>query len=242
MANRLEFLLNNLPSWVRLTSNDTADGFAITANPKLFGGENGESFSLVIKNTASKIEVSENEVGRKLPPHCPERHINKGGIFCIGLNAGELISSDTEAQQWWNWLEEYLRLQQTASQLGVWPVQSGLAHGKAAEYQIKIEEIGAKLGWGEKVLNSIFLNQKRVISLLPNYKQQGVTKLRKRAACPLGCIYKRKLAKIKNCHEQDFRKLIDLETAFHQHTKDFIKNFKECGGECCQTMKNCPFK
>jgi hypothetical protein len=49
-------------------------------------------FELRVLQLSEEIWVFERPVGEMLPACCPERHINPGGSFCIGLNAGKGIT------------------------------------------------------------------------------------------------------------------------------------------------------
>jgi hypothetical protein len=49
-------------------------------------------FELRVVQLRDEIVVFERPVGNTLPACCPERHINPGGSFCVGLRAGEGIA------------------------------------------------------------------------------------------------------------------------------------------------------
>lgn len=235
----LKFLLSHLPEWIRLENSKESE-FEITACPKLADGDDGESFDLIVREINARITISEKEVGKKLPTQCPERHINKGGTFCLELDLGQSIDSGARAIQWWQWLNQYLIIQQTtAKKLRIWPKEYALAHGKAAKYQLEIEEAAKQLGWSEEVLEKILRKKQKILFLLSTHKQKGMIFLRKRAACPWGCSRKGKPIRINKCNHVD--NLLAAERDFHESEKAYVEELKKQGFQCCKTMRNCSF-
>src|SRR5690606_6164310 len=110
------------PNWISiLSTSEDGEAIYIIAKPALEGGMAGGSYALTIRYEEGRITVSETNPGTALPAACPERHINRNGTFCIGLNAGNSISENNSVQQWWGWLEQFFQCQQIASKYGRWP-------------------------------------------------------------------------------------------------------------------------
>jgi hypothetical protein len=98
--------------------------------------------------TAWDREVTAREqTPDKLPPFCPQLHINGDGTFCLGWSGTTLLEVEDEesARLWWARLHGYLRMQQRARRLGRWPDREW-AHGDAARHQHEAEVAAVHLG------------------------------------------------------------------------------------------------
>src|SRR5437016_897322 len=114
---------------------------ALIAAPVRSSGRRTRQYDLTVHEIAGHLEVRENGSSSLLPRHCPERHINTDGSFCVGLRAGEGICDAITARQWWDKLQVFLICQETAHETGDWPKYAELSHGAAGQYQRRAEEV-----------------------------------------------------------------------------------------------------
>jgi hypothetical protein len=197
-------------------------------------------FELTVVETAGEIAVSERPVGKMLPAFCPDRHINPGGTFCLGLRAGEGISNRT-APAWWVKLHAFILWQETAAETGLWPSEAQLSHGDGGEAELAAEIAADQLG------------------LLPAYREavafgtgliaSGVAKINKstgllrngRSACICGRSDRhRRVLLRRECHRSGLGCPIVLE---HRRRIKVDEYWRELHGQaCCGTMHECPLK
>jgi hypothetical protein len=162
---------------------------------------------------------------------CPERHVNEGGTFCLGLNAGMAIESVT-APAWWVKLKSFLLCQDTANETGVWSDYAQMSHGEAGEIEVKAEQIARSIGRLGDFHLAVRSDAGPIAACLGKVRTTG--QLRNgRSACLCG----RKDAKGRSiCHKLGCP--IVLEFARRRETKRFWDAAR--GRPCCRTMKDCP--
>ena len=104
----VELLRQVAPNWVTIiTFKPDALTFAATIGRA--GGIQSREYRLLVSCPApATVSVSEEVIGTLLPAWCPERHVNPGGSFCLGLNAGAHIGNLTDAVAWWRKIEVFL--------------------------------------------------------------------------------------------------------------------------------------
>lgn len=165
--------------------------------------------------------MAEVAVGAQLPAYCPERHVNPDGSFCLGLSAGDIESAD-EATKWWEQLQEFLRCQAIARSRGKWPPGRELAHGDAALYQLKMEEIAKERGWLHEVQDAHAHKEGWLAGELPRERKHSGMLVNQRAACPRGCLKKGYPILRRDCPHRDviFR-LVQLEQ-MNEFTKEIF--------------------
>lgn len=96
---------------------------------------NGKRKGFELTATQSDSELLIKESGGCLPNFCPNRHINMGGYFCLGLKVDSLEISD-----WISDVKKYLRAQEYVSKHKRWPKNvEEWSHGNAAYYQQLVE-------------------------------------------------------------------------------------------------------
>ena len=89
---------------------------------------NGKRKGFELTATQSDSELLIKESGGCLPNFCPNRHINMGGYFCLGLKVDSLEISD-----WISVVKKYLRAQEYVSKHKRWPKNvEEWSHGNAA--------------------------------------------------------------------------------------------------------------
>ncbi len=232
----------SLPSWVTI-SRRGAKKLRIDAKPTLVGGESGAEFELEIKDVGGGVKVFEAIPGTRLPPACPERHINYDGSFCVGLNEGKQITNAVEAEKWWVLLGDYLRFQQAAEKYRRWPPGHWLSHGKAALAHLELEKIASQVGWEDEVFSAIEFRQGWLSRNLPRVRRSSDMLVNQRAPCPRGCASKGKAILRRNCPNRAvvFR-LVKAELDRRDYENLFVEEFKQEGFQCCGTMAKCPFR
>lgn len=105
------------------------------------------AYELLAKTKGSAVKVRE-AVPSRLPAFCPERHINDGGGFCLGLESVDdlEVRDEGSAGDWWARLLKFLSLQERATQLRRWPDLHVWPHGHAADHQHRAEQAAQVLG------------------------------------------------------------------------------------------------
>jgi len=140
----IESIVRAVPDWAdvaRVHVNEiNVDAVAVRASGIL-----SRLYTLTVAHDGKEVLARERSDGKLLPAFCPERHINEGGTFCLGLNAGKGIG-DATATAWWEKLKSFLLCQDTASETGVWPEYAQMSHGDAGEIEAKAEWIAKSAG------------------------------------------------------------------------------------------------
>lgn len=244
----LNLLYECLPKWGRVLSvAENGEAFNIQANPPRSGGLSGISFALTVKNDDGKIVVLETILGTILPAACPERHINRNGTFCIGLDVGKQIISPGAAEQWWGFLAEFLDSQQSAAKYRRWPPRSWLSHGAAAKDHLAMEEIAQKLGWEEEVRIAIEHKKGWLSGILPRHRKNSEMLVNQRLPCPRGCFKRKGKRSLKilrkDCsYKHQVSLLVKHENSRRKQEESFVQEFLSNGFVCCGRMDECPFR
>ena len=215
--------------------------------------------------SAEKVELEVHQSGDSLlvkatnnryPDLCPNRHINDGGWFCLGL--GEDISQLT-ISQWVMNLKLYLDAQQKCEDKGVWPCGGEIkewAHGDGAKYQKIVEQY---YGQFQKNCLGLTLNQLRVVevnSVKRDLKLYHVYAddelilvgdqnqvLNKRYACICDPQGLKKHLSIGKCSAQCSKVVFMVAINHYLLLKAEQKFWQSFGARtCCNTMKKCNFK
>lgn len=192
----------------------------------------------------------------RYPKLCPNRHINIGGLFCLGLK------KDLEKLpigKWVRTVQLFLEAQHKCEINGTWPRDDfkEWAHGDGAIYQKKVEQYFDKfkknhLGLTLEQLNVIELNndKKTIYHIYANDKlilvgtEDKVLNKRYSCLCDEHGIKKHKsIGKCpEKCAEVIFMVVINnflLDKAEKRFWDSFRKNGEDI---CCNTMKRCEFK
>jgi hypothetical protein len=197
-------------------------------------------FELRVVQLRDEIVVFERPVGNTLPACCPERHINPGGSFCVGLRAGEGIADET-APAWWARLHTFILCQETATETGFWPSEAQLSHGEGGEVELAAERAADQLG-----LLSVY---REAVAFGTGLIASGLTKINKktgllrngRSACICGRSDRhRRVLLRRECHRSGLGCPIVLEYRRRIKVVEYWRGL--CSQACCGTMRECPLK
>lgn len=180
------------------------------------------SFALVLTSVwddGLRLVVREERSRARLPPACPERHINRDGTFCLGRGGGfvKCPRSRTEAEVWWGNLGGYLGHQLIAAAARRWPKGFGWRHGGAAEIEELLEEHEARMPSAVVEVGRAAI--------------RGVRPPGGRHPCPCGSG-----RRFDRCHIGDVSRHLDLFTKMVFAEREFNASWER---PCCGTMKDC---
>lgn len=211
-------------------------------------------FNLKATQDNERLLIKENS-GR-FPCFCPNRHINLGGYFCLGLEVDNL-----EMLDWITCVKEYLRAQEYVAKHRKWPKSiKEWSHGEAAQYQ-KLVEDGLKL----LNANNINIDFKKIKLIKAGRNKQypnqfyyhlyydselivtGIEDkpLNKRASCI--CIAdgsgRNRHKTISNCNHQCTKILYQIPFNEKRRVSEEDRFWKACDDKyCCMTMDECKIK
>ncbi|ASY56646.1 MULTISPECIES: E2 domain-containing protein [Sinorhizobium] len=198
--------------------------------------------SLCIRGQDDVITVRERVPGTRYPATCHERHIQSDHNFCIGVKAGEGITTRDHAVVWWGLLEKYLRLQRVAERTRRWPAQQEIAHGDAGLHQLAALQAARQLGLEDDYMRMLEGERKWFASPWPKVDERQ--KLRNgRAPCPAGCRRNGKaILRIDCCSRDPVVTLLKEERLRRKAIERFWRVSLALGEECCGTMLKCPLQ
>ncbi len=94
-------------------------------------------FSLEVVQDGESLKV--REINNQFPDFCPNRHINRNGYFCLGLDED---LKELSIDEWFVIVKDFLKAQLIVEKRRSWPKAfKEWSHGHAAIYQRKVEEI-----------------------------------------------------------------------------------------------------
>lgn len=248
--------LNDLVSYLtrRKTSFRQVSATHIIFELKFFG-DDGKAYKeeLEVHFRADALHVK--ATNERYPDLCPNRHINHGGWFCLGLAEDINVLS---IEQWVQNLKQFLEAQQKCEINKVWPCNDfkEWAHGDGAIYQKVIEQyyqefknnslgltleqlkiIEVNSASGKRKLFHVYANGELI--LIGNQNQI----FNKRYACICDQYGLRKHKSIGKCSKQ-CSKIIFMVAVNDYLLQKAEKVFWNSFGErnCCNTMKKCNFK
>jgi hypothetical protein len=197
-------------------------------------------FELRVVQLSEEISVFERPVGNTLPACCPERHINPGGSFCVGLRAGEGITDET-APAWWEKLHAFILLQETATETGLWPSQAQLSHGEAGEIELEAERAAEQVGLFSAYRDAVVFDIGPVASGLAKINNKTGLLRNGRSACICGRSDRhRRVLLRRECHHSGLGCPIVLE---HRRRIKLAEYWRGPRGQaCCGTMRECPLR
>lgn len=246
--------LNDLEQYLIVNSigfkKDSRSNLCFTLNVPMSSGKR-KAFELTATQSDSELLIKES--GGCLPNFCPNRHINMGGYFCLGLKVDSLEISD-----WISNVKKYLRAQVYVNKHQTWPKNiEEWSHGNAAHYQELVENGLIKLRGNNLNIEFRKIELKEVSPTKccqhqPHYHLYYDSKLiatgidnkvlNKRAPCI--CITdgsaKRKHKTIGGCKNECLKTLYQIpfneKNRFLEDNKfwNYFKNQK-----CCMTMSIC---
>lgn len=198
-------------------------------------------FQLRVVSLGDEIIVSERSVGSTLPACCPERHINPGGSFCIGLRAGEGITDET-APAWWTKLHAFALWQETAAETGFWPREAQLSHGAAGDAELAAEGAASELGLRAVYRNAVAFDTGLIaVGVSKIIAKSGLLR-NGRSACICGRTDRRgRILLRRDCHSVGLGCPIIFEHRRRVLVDHFWRTLR-ARVVCCGTMRECPLR
>ena len=211
-------------------------------------------FNLKATQDNERLLIKENN--GNFPCFCPNRHINSGGYFCLGLEVDDLKILD-----WISYVKEYLRAQAYVNKHRKWPKNiKEWSHGNAAEYQKLVEDSLKLLS-----ANNLSIDFKKIKLVRAGRNKQypnqcnyhlyydsdliatGVEGkvLNKRASCI--CITdgsgRHRHKTIGSCKHQCTKVLYQIPFNEKRRVSEEDRFWRDCDNEsCCMTMDECKLK
>lgn len=203
------------------------------AHPDRDGGVKTRRYELAAYiGNGGDVRVRERHIGELLPPFCPERHINDGGTFCIGLRAGYSVNTENAACSWWMKLQAFLCCQETAASTRAWPKWAQLSHGDAGDIQLSAEFVADRIGMRAEYDAAVQYNLGHVAKNVANFDtaRNVLRKARPDCICSPAQAF--------TCENRKYDCLIALETMRKRAEVDFWTTLD--ASRCCKTMNGCP--
>ena len=202
------------------------------------------SIDLRIECSGNRVLAYEAVIGAKLPPSCPERHINSNGSFCVGLDASEIVVDRDTANIWWNLLHNFLKLQQGASRTRVWPPRQELSHGDAGAHHQKALSAARMLGLEDDYYRMLEGEPAWFSQKFPRVHKKEARLCNGRRACPKGCKNKKgsPIPRRECQRKEQIAALVLHERRRRKAEAAFWRTFIKGDSSCCGTMRNCPLR
>ena len=237
MSALAELLTETTPQWASTTAIDDARLRADVSPPRLSGAP-GDRFDLVIDTCSPEATVSEAVIGTRLPPTCPERHINYDGSFCLGLRRSPVTSRE-QGEAFWQTLRGYLLAQQFAERHGRWPAGRGLSHGiEAADSQIAAEQAAACCGLSPDYAAALDYGVGWLAARLPEIHAVDTCD---HALAPQP-VAENRLGLVQDCATcNSIAELLLHERARRAADATFVR-MARLMRPCCETMPHCPLR
>jgi hypothetical protein len=248
--------LNDLVSYLtrRRTSFRQVNATCIIFELKFFG-DDGKAYKEELEVYFKAEALHVRATNGRYPDLCPNRHINHGGWFCLGLAEDIKILS---IERWVQNLKQFLEAQQKCEINGVWPCNDfkEWAHGDGAIYQKVVEQYYEQFKANRLGLT---LDQLKVVELYSINRDQKLYHvyangelilignqnhvLNKRYACICDQHGLKKHRSIGKCSEKCSKVVFIVainDYLLDKAEKEFWGSFG--GTTCCNTMKKCNFK
>ncbi|WP_320195360.1 E2 domain-containing protein [Agrobacterium rosae] len=235
----MNYLLAAVPDWFEVTGTTATEilGSTSLSIENAVGVINAD---LRVHETAGVVYVQEQVPGTRFPRTCHERHLQSDEHFCIGLNAGDGISSSDHAVVWWGLLQHFLELQRVAERTRRWPPKQEMAHGDAGPHQRAAMNAATELG--------IYDEYMRMLEGEKTWFGDASLKVNTRGKlshgwmpCPVGCRKNGNPIPRSSCSRQAaVIRLITEEKLRREKVARFNITARAWGEKCCRTMLNCP--
>lgn len=185
------------------------------------------------------VRVRETVPGTQFPKRCPERHVEDGGWFCLGLSSGWMVEDAETAVAWWAALEHFLRLQRVATRSGVWPDQNALSHGGAGFHHRAALSLAAQIGMSETYDRHVAGEQTVIKDLDAKLVRDSSRLINGRCCCPCGRRHASRPVIRRKCpHRTSVVRLLREE---RERVAKLAGYWREMDGTpCCGTMRSCP--
>ena len=238
-SKQISLLKRNLPDWAALKGKNRS--LQVTASVPRPNGGYWPQISLEISLSDDGKPLAREHPAQRWPEFCPQRHINEGGFFCLGLSDVPIVSSVHDAARWWRILAAHLQMQFVAELTKTWLKDMEWDHGEAGETQAIMERIAHQYGLIDDVRNAHRYGQGWMSAELPRLTKTGERLVNGRAPCPRGCLRRKHPILRRACSKrQAIYELVKLERLKRIQSAEF---WKACEGKpCCGQMRNCPLK
>lgn len=228
------------PAWFQTTSRGTA---ALEGNAHVEGAV-WHPDRLALRVIGTRVpSVSEQVPGTLFPSRCPERHIQDDHSFCLGLRRPP-ITTNEDAQRWWDTLWQFLLCQSVAEKTGIWPPGKALDHGDAGESHERALAISATLGIAEAYAAARLGEPSWITDRDIRLFGKDGRPINGRAPCPLGCRNKRNRIKLRcECeHRALVAELAWVEAERRRRLAAYWHMVRAAGTICCGRMRQCELK
>ena len=232
-------LKGELPSWATIKSH--ARQLLIEAAVPRPNGSFWPAVAIEISIAADgKLQAREFPAHR-WPTFCPQRHINKGGYFCLGLADVPIVNDAADAQLWWEILALHLQTQFAADATKLWPPELEWDHGEAGEIQASMEQLAEPHGLLNDVRSAHFYGEGWLADELPRLTKKADRLVNGRSPCPRQCKKRKHPILRRACPKREVVfQLVKLEREKRRQSALFWEAAKK--EQCCGQMKNCPLK
>lgn len=237
-------LVQQIPDSASLANKGVANQISVEVAGIRPSGALTRQYFLTIHEDEGAIKVVEAGTRNLLPTACPERHVNRNGSFCLGLDVGKNVHDLETANSWWKCLLDYLVCQDFADSQRRWPPDMWLSHGTAAEAHVVAEKQAEKIGLKPAYRQAIEHNEGWLAGALPRVQKSAFRLCNGRMRCPEQCADKwgRPIFR-RDCKKNEgIARLITLENIRRKRSDEFVAQFKNDGFVCCGTMDDCPFR
>ncbi len=204
------------------------------------------SVELAIKANGFVVSAEENGATKMFPVFCPERHVNFGGTFCLGLDEANSVADYAAAERWWQRLNEYLRCQLVADGTGRWPPGKGASHGDAGYLQDDAEVLAGILGASQALEDGIEFGFGPFGEAIPRRRTRGKLWMGTKGRYPSNftkALGRYGLYPIKSRSKRKLiRKLVAIEWSRRSVVDDFWKEVFRKNMKCCGRASSCPLR
>ena len=235
---RFDHTVAATPDWFRVAEarRTSLRGVASLASNSASGDQR---VLLDVSLEATGVRVRETVPGTQFPRRCPERHVEDGGWFCLGLSSGWMVEDAGTAVAWWAALEHFLRLQRVATRSGMWPDQNALSHGDAGFHHRAALSLAAEIGMVETYDRHVAGEPTVIGDLDAKLVRDGSRLINGKSPCPCGRKRaSRPIIRRKCPHRVSVVRLLREE---RQRVAKLAEYWKVMAGTtCCGTMRACP--
>lgn len=237
--SQISLLQRHLPLWANPISG-SRELLVEARVPRPNGGAWPSVPIEVSVSSNNKLQAREF-LRERWPEFCPQRHINIGGYFCLGLSEVPVVNDRQSAENWWTILASHLQIQFVADRTRRWPKDMEWDHGEAGETQAHMEAIAKDHGLLDEVHAAHRYGQGWLSENLPRLAKTGDRLVNGRATCPRGCIKRKHPILRRACRKrQTVYELVKLERLKRVQSSEF---WNACEGKaCCGQMRDCPLR
>lgn len=245
-----ERLADHIPGWFG-SPHRGPNGLSGIAKIREFSRPEREYELSIIDHGTTTVAVY--ETSGKLPPGCPERHINfrpitrkhdrplnrASGAFCLGYGDAVVVHDANSACAWWGVLQQYLINQSVFDRTQTWPAKYALDHGNAARFhQIEMTK-AVPLGL-EQAVTASFLDQSSILNDPDLGLIDGSGNLLETAICPCSDCDPGTL--VNACRPKEIRELIKLDRLRRNARASYYRVLATSGKKCCGAKMDCPLR